>query len=132
MNIVVVDGAHLNGDADFPEINLNKYGWQQYPELPPEEMSERCWRSDIIVSVNTPIDKKILDKSFKLQMIAVAGEDISHIDIAHASARGIRISHVPGHSPANQESVATICTEVVANINAFIAQEDRNLIRNAG
>ena len=42
--------------ADLPMLELDKFGWQQYPVLEGEELAEQCWRSDMIVSVDTPID----------------------------------------------------------------------------
>lgn len=126
MNVVVVDGAHLAGEADFPMLDLDKFGWQQYPELVGEELAERCWRSDVIITVDTPIDKAVIDKAFKLKLIVVAGEDTSHVDIDAAKARGITVSHVPGGKPQEVAASESICNQVVANINAYLKGEALN------
>ncbi len=62
MNVVVGDGAHLAGEADFPMLELDKCGWQQYPALQGEELAERCWRSDVSVSVDTLIDRAAINR----------------------------------------------------------------------
>lgn len=128
MNVVVVDGAHLAGEADFPMLELDKFGWQQYPELEGEELAERCWRSDVIITVDTPIDKAVIDKAFKLKLIAVAGESVSHVDIEAAKERGISVCNVPGGRPDNTGSSGGICNQVVANINAYLKGEEFNRV----
>jgi glycerate dehydrogenase len=131
MNIVVVDGAHLAGEADFPMLDYPKYGWQQFPALSGVEVAERCWRADVIISVDTPIDQAVIDKSFKLALIAVAGDDTSHIDMAAAQARGISVCHVPGADPANPQQAAHICAQTIANIAAYLQQAPINLLHDA-
>jgi glycerate dehydrogenase len=120
MNVVVVDSAHLAGEADFPMPALDKFGWQEYPELSAEEVAERCWRTDIIVTVDTPIDKTVIDKAFKLKLIIAAADDYSHIDLDAARARGITVCHVPDTDPYDTSAGEAICTQVVKNINAYI------------
>ncbi len=128
MNIVVVDANRLAGEADFPMLDLPKYGWQQFPELPPAEVIERCWRADVIVSAGTPIDRAAIDKAFKLALIVAAGDDYSHIDAAAARERGIQICHVPGANPAQPGQTAAICNEVIAIIDAFVRGEERHRV----
>lgn len=126
MNIVVVDAAHLAGEVDFPPLDLPKYGWQQFPALSGAELAERCWRSDVIVTATTPIDKAVLDKSFKLALIVVAGDSAAHVDVAAAAARGIKVCHVPKADPANPHHTARICAETIATIAAFLRGESRH------
>lgn len=131
MNIVVVDGAHLAGEADFPMLDYPKYGWQQFPALSGDELAERCWRADVIISVDTPIDQAVIDKAFKLALIVVAGDDTSHIDMAAAQARGISVCHVPGADPANPQQAPHICAQTIANIAAFLQSSPINLLHDA-
>lgn len=131
MNIVVVDGAHLAGEADFPMLDYPKYGWQQFPALSGDELAERCWRADVIISVDTRIDQAVIDKAFKLALIAVAGDDTSHIDMAAARARGISVCHVPGADPVNPQQAAHICAQTIANIAAYLQQAPINLLHDA-
>lgn len=128
MNVVVVDAAHLSGEADFPMLELDKFGWQQYPELEGDELAERCWRSDVIISVDTPIDRKVIDKAFKLKLIVVAGEDASHVELSATRERGITVCNVPTGGASDEKGCELICHQVVENINAYIKGEAINVI----
>lgn len=128
MNIVVVDAAHLAGEADFPMLDVPKYGWQQFPALDPAELAERCWRSDTIVTVNTPIDRAVIDKAFKLALIVAAGDDAGHIDHAAAGERGITVCHIPGANPADAAHVPHICAQVVTTIAAYLRGAPINVV----
>lgn len=125
MNVVVTDSARLAGEADFPMLDLPKFGWQQFPELTTEQAVEECWRADVIISVATPIDRAVIDKAFKLKLIAVAGDDTSHIDEEACRERGIEIRNVPGADPADAAATDRICAAVVENINGFIREAEQ-------
>ena len=128
MNVVMIDSNNLAGEADFPMIDLPKFGWQQYPQVEQDEVEERCWRADIIVTAATVIDRTVIDKAFKLQLIVVAGDSYDHIDLEAAQARGIKVCHVPELNCADKENTDKICNQVVENINAYIQGKPINLI----
>ncbi len=128
MNVVVLDSAALAGEPDFPMLDLPKFGWQQYPQLDAAEAAERCWRADVVITVQAPVDQKTIEGAFKLKLIAVAGADFAHIDLEAAKARGIQVCRVPGLDPADRSDAEAICREVVENINAFVRGEPRNLV----
>lgn len=128
MNIVIVDAGHLAGEADFPMVDLPKFGWQQYPELHGAEVAERCWRADVIVSVDTPIDRTVIDQAFKLKLIIAAGDAHGHIDQVAARQRGITVCHIPGADPATAGDTAAICNGVIDIINAFLKEQKLNVI----
>ncbi|MDH5485434.1 MAG: hypothetical protein OEY43_09400, partial [Gammaproteobacteria bacterium] len=86
MHIVVVDAQNIAGDVDFPMLELDKFGWEQFCGLDSDEVSQRCWRADIIISATTPIDKKVIDEAFKLKLIVSASDSFEGIDIEAASA----------------------------------------------
>ena len=93
-------------------------------------VEDRCWRSDIIVSVSTPIDRAVIDRSFKLKLIISAGDSYDHIDLDAAMERGIKVCNVPDSSPADTGDTEVICQQVVENINAFLHGIDRNIVGN--
>lgn len=128
MNIVVVDAARLAGEADFPMLDVPKYGWLQFPALEGAELAERCWRSDVIVTVSTPIDRTVIDKAFKLALIVAAGDDASHIDQAAARERGITVCHIPGANPADAAQAARICRQVIDTIGAYLRNAPINVV----
>lgn len=129
MNVIMVDAGNLAGDADFPMINLNKFGWQQFIQLDEDEVIERCWRSDIIISAGTPINKQVIDKSFKLQLIVAAGDSYDHIDLDAAAERGIKVCNTPNLIPSNAADTDKLCQQVIDNINAFLENQDLNLVK---
>jgi lactate dehydrogenase-like 2-hydroxyacid dehydrogenase len=89
-----------------------------------EDIDKVVWRVDVIVSVSDAVTKAMLDKAYKLRLIVAAGDSTDHIDKEAASARGIKVCHVPGRDPSNPEDEKKICREVVSAINAFIKDED--------
>ncbi len=128
MNVVVIDGANFAGDADFPMLNLKKYGWEQYPHIPEGEEEKYIWRCDVIVAAKDPINKAMLDTAFKLRLIVAAGDSTDHIDLEVAKERGITVCHVPGKDAANPADDRKLCREVVSAINAFIKGDDYNRV----
>jgi len=128
MNIVLVDSGQLAGDFEFPAINLPKFAWLEYVELPADEVGERCWRSDIIVSINTPISADVINETYKLKLIIAAGGDSQHIDKLAAKERGITICNVPGLKADNPQDAQKLCDQVVANIHAWLDNDPINVI----
>ncbi len=128
MNVVVIDAANLAGEADFPMLNLKKYGWAQYPQIPEGEEEKHIWRSDVIVSARAPITREMLNKAFKVRMIVAAGDSTDHIDLEAAKERGIQVSNVPGKDPSNPDDDRRICREVVSAINALIKEQEYNRV----
>ncbi len=128
MNIVMVDSDQLTGDADFPDIELDKYGWQQYLQLSEDELEERCWRADIVISATTPISRTVIDKAFKLQLVIAAGNSVEHIDLDACQERGIQVCNVPGLVGDHHQATVKICTQVAASINAWLAGTPLNRV----
>ena len=123
MLMVVVDNNNIAGDADFPEPDLPKYGWEQFPELNSEDAKMRCWRAEVVISAAHPIDKSVIDKSFMLKLIVAASDSVDHIDVSAAKERGIKVCHVPGFDPANADTSETLCCRVIEIIDSFYKNE---------
>ena len=130
MLIVMVDNNNIVGDADFPEVNLPKYGWEQFPELDAEETAVRCWRAEVVISARQPIDKIIIDQSYMLKLIVAAGDSTDHIDLEAATERGIKVCHAPGLDPSNADSGEEICNTVIEIIDSFYRRELINEVKN--
>ena len=128
MNITVIDYTHLAADADFPPLDADKFGWEQYPQLAGDELPDRCWRSNVIVTIATPIGRAPMKQLAKLAMIVIAGANQELVDLEAARECNIAVSFVPDTQAENPADVNTICSEVVANINAFIRGDERNRI----
>ncbi len=128
MNVVVIDSTNIAGDADFPALNLQKYGWEQYPEIAPDKMEVHCWRSEVLISAEQTVDRAVLDKAYKVKLVVAAGDSTDHIDLEAAKERGITVCNVPGKDPANAADADRICRVVVMNINDYIKDEPRNVV----
>lgn len=126
MNVMVIDAGRLAGEADFPPLEADRFGWSQYGETPPEELQERCWRSHVVVTARTPLDGAALAAMPKLQLVAVAGGAADHVDLDAARAQGVAVCHVPDTEANLPGDAETICRETVANIDAFLRGESRN------
>lgn len=121
----MLDSGQLTGEVDFPEVDLGKFGWQQFVSLDETEVEERCWRADIIISTNTPVTAKVIDEAYKLRLIIAAGDSTKHIDHAAAKARGIEIMNVAGVTGDDAQHTAVICTQVVAQINDWLKNQSK-------
>jgi lactate dehydrogenase-like 2-hydroxyacid dehydrogenase len=128
MKVVMIDADNLAGEGHFPNLNLRKFAWEQYLTVAPEDIDKAVWRCDVIVAASDTVDKAMLDKAFKLQLIVAAGDSTAHIDLEAAKERGIKVCHVPGRDPSNIEDDKKICREVVSAINAFIKESDYNRV----
>ncbi|HEX5636040.1 MAG TPA: hypothetical protein VFY78_03050 [Gammaproteobacteria bacterium] len=128
MHIVVIDSRQLAGEADFPMLDLDKYGWQQFVQLEQTEVADRCWRSDVVISFATPVTREVIDKAFKLQLIIAAGDNTQHIDMDAARQRGITVCNTPGLYPDNAAHSQTICLQVINNINAWLKKQPVNQV----
>jgi len=123
MNIVMLDSGQLTGEVDFPEVELDKFGWQQFVSLDVTEVEERCWRADIIISTNTPVTAKVIDEAYKLRLIIAAGDKTDHIDHAAAEARNIKIMNVSGLTGDEPKHTEAICNKVVEQINHWLKSQ---------
>lgn len=128
MKVVMIDAAHLAGEGNFPQLNLKKYGWEQYLTLADEDIEKVVWRCDVIVAATDAVNRAMLDLAFKIRLIVAAGDSTDHIDMVAAAERGIKVCNVPGRDPANPEDDKRICREVVSAINAFIKEQDYNRV----
>jgi len=128
MNIVMVDRGQLAGLPEFPPIDLPKFAWLEFVSLQDNEIDERCWRADVIVSTNTTINASVIKESFKLRLIVAAGDKIDHIDLSAARARGVIVCNVPGLTGDTPENAQKISEQVVENIHAWLNESPVNII----
>jgi len=119
----MVDSGQLMGGADFPEVDIDKYGWLQFVELDASELEERCWRADIIISARTPVTAQIMEEAYKLKLIIAAGESTEHIDLEAAQSRGLEVFNTPGLTGNTPEATQAICQQVVEQINTWLKQQ---------
>lgn len=120
IKIVVLDGAHLPADVEFPPLDLDKYGWEQYPRLCGEDIAERCWRADIVVTLGTPIDGSVLEKMAKIGLLVCAGDACAMVDQDAVVARGVELLAFPDADLSGVAAAQDLCDRVSAAINHYI------------
>jgi len=118
MNVVVLGCERLPPEADFPSLDLPKFSWLQFLDLSDEDVVDRCWRADAIVTIGVPVSAQVIDEAFKLSLIISAGDSIEHIDLAPASKRGISVLNIP-QTELNHDNAQDICNQIVQMIDAF-------------
>ena len=128
MNIVLVDSGQLIGQPEFEPINLPKFAWLEYVELPSDEVAERCWRADVIISTNTPINAEVIEDTYKLKLIIAAGDNSDHIDKVAAKKRGVTICNTPNLSADSPEDAQKIANQIVDNIHAWLDKKPINTV----
>lgn len=120
IKIVVLDAAQLPADVDFPPLHINKYGWEQYPQLVGEDIAERCWRADIVVSLSTAIGMEALQKMNKIGLLICAGEACSLLDQAAAEQRGVELLAFPDARYDSSKAAQDLCDRISAAIDHYI------------
>jgi hypothetical protein len=120
MNIVVIDAEALPQGVDFPLLDLDKYGWQQYLALEGDDLVERCWRSDIVISLKTDINAEALNGWHKLSLLIVPADGSVSVDESGLRDE-ITVARIPGDltSTANAEAW---CAAAVDSIHTFLNQ----------
>lgn len=119
MNITVLDNAHIPESAQFPMLKAAKYGWQEFPQLTPQQISENCWRTHIIVTIGTALPAEVLATLPMLKLVIEACEGL--VDLEAAAARGITVCRLP-----NGLSGSHFCQEAVETIDDFMAGQIRH------
>ena len=128
MNIVLVDSGQLSGMPEFPPVDLPKFAWLEYVDLTEDGVDDRCWRADVIVSSNTPVNEKVISETFKLKLLIAAGDKSDHIDLAAAKARGIPVCNIPGLTGDNPEDAQKIANQIIDTIHAWLDDKPINVI----
>jgi phosphoglycerate dehydrogenase-like enzyme len=120
VKIVVLDSGCLPAGVDFPPLQVDKYGWEQFPQLDADDIVDRCWRADIVVTLGTPIDGVALEKMPRLGLLICAGEACSGVDQAAAFAGGIELLAFPDAQYASIASAQDLCERVSAAIDHYV------------
>jgi glyoxylate reductase len=96
--------------------------------MPPAELRTRIVAKHALVCLLTDsIDKPVIDLAPDLTVIANVGVGFNNIDIAHATAHGIVVTHTPG---VLTESVADFTWGLIFAITRRLAEGERLVRRN--
>lgn len=120
IKVVVLDGARLPANVEFPPLELDKYGWEQYPQLCVEDVAERCWRADIVITLGTPVDSNSLEKMVKIGLLICVGKACTKLDQAAVTERGVELLAFSDADLANPVAAQDLCNRVTAAIDHYI------------
>jgi lactate dehydrogenase-like 2-hydroxyacid dehydrogenase len=120
LKIVVVDSGRLAAGVEFPPLDIDKYGWEQYPDLSGEDLAERCWRADIVVSLGAAITREVLEKMPRLRLLITAGDACGLLDQETAQARGVELLAFPEAGCRDRAEAQDLCNRVSDAINHYI------------
>ena len=120
IKVVVVDAACLPSGVDFPPLDIDKYGWEQYPQLTGEDIAERCWRADIVVTLSTAIDLAALEKMTKIGLLICAGTACDLLDQSAAEKRGVELLAFADAQWDSSDAAQDACNRITAAIDHYI------------
>jgi D-3-phosphoglycerate dehydrogenase len=82
------------------ELSLLGVELSYQPDLTPSTLPDALEGVHLLVVRSTPVPADVIEGARELSVIIVAGEDVSRIDLAAASARGIYVANCPGKTAA--------------------------------
>ncbi|MDQ7015925.1 MAG: hypothetical protein Q9N68_06055 [Gammaproteobacteria bacterium] len=121
LKVIVIDSHHLPRDADFPPLDLYKYGWEQYVDLDRQGMIDQAFRMEVVVSVATEIDAAMLTEMQRVRLLVVGDRDKVTFPKELAAERGIVVCDTGDKTLS--AGAEPFCSEVVAVIEAFLAEK---------
>lgn len=122
MKVVVVDGARLPESVEFPPLETEKFSWEQYPDLNGAEIMDRCWRTDILVSLGSSIDRSMLDGLQRLKLVITAGDACAALDQAAALNNGVEVLFFANADCADPAEARDLCESIVRAIDYYIRE----------
>lgn len=120
IKVVVLGAVQLPAGVDFPPLDLDKYAWEQYPQPSQEDIAERCWRADIVVTLGSPINKNILEKMVKIGLLICVGESCAQVDQAAVISRGVELLAFPEAELGDPAQAQDLCNRISAAINHYL------------
>ncbi|MED4602799.1 NAD(P)-dependent oxidoreductase, partial [Paenibacillus validus] len=121
MNIVVLDGYTLNpGDLSWSE-------WEKlgrlvvYDRTSPEEIVDRAYEAEILITNKTPLSADTLARLPKLKYIGVLATGYNVIDTEAARQRGIPVTNVPTYGT---QSVAQFVFALLLELSSQVGRHD--------
>ncbi len=120
MKVVVVDSQRLPAGVEFPPLAAPKYGWAQYPALDADGMAERCWRTDILVALDTPFDVRLIERMPKLGLLMLVGNASRGWDDGRMPG-AVAVRCYPAVDIRDVRQAQACCDAIAAAIDAYVA-----------
>ena len=117
MKIVIVDGYTLNPN-DLSWDFLNEIGeYQLYKYTDYEQIIERCYDADIVITNKVIFDEHIIASLPNLKFITVTATGYDNIDIQAAKKYNVMVSNVPDYSTQSvAQTVMALLLELAYHI----------------
>jgi D-3-phosphoglycerate dehydrogenase len=131
MKIAVIESLQLDRDYVLEQFDALRCEVDYYDNKPEndEEIIRRCSGAEIVVLVNTPLRREVIEKLKNLKMVAVSFTGYDHVDIEACGERGIVVSNVPEYSTT---SVAELVFGMIISLMRQIPQCDSALREGKG
>lgn len=110
MNLVVLDGYTANpGDLSWDAFQAMT-DCRIHDRTPPDEVVARAVDADLVLTNKTVLPAQVIGQLPKLRYIGVLATGYNVVDVAAASARGIRVTNIPGYGTTSvaQHTLALI------------------------
>ncbi len=97
MKIVFLDSTALPKHIPIPCPNF-PHQWVEYETTAPNEVIERSFEADIIITSKVVFNREIMSQLPKLKLIALTATGTNNIDLIAAEDLGIQVKNVTGYS----------------------------------
>ncbi|WP_051579647.1 C-terminal binding protein [Pseudonocardia acaciae] len=102
--VVKTDGVLASSPEDIALLTERGIGFREGSYLTEDELIDNCRDADGLLVLREPITARVLGELTRCRVIGRFGVGLDSIDVAAATARGVRVTHVPA---ANVTEVAT-------------------------
>lgn len=97
MKIVILDSKTLGDDANLSL--LERFGEAiAYETTKPEEVTERIYDADIILTNKVILDESNLTSALNVKLICITATGTNNVDLNYAKEKGIAVTNVAGYS----------------------------------
>lgn len=126
MKIVVLDGYGVN-PGDLSWETLEALGdVEVYPRTAPEEVIDRCFNAEIILTNKVVINKQILVSLPRLKYIGVLATGYNVVDVDTASDLDIVVTNIPAYSTDSVVQMTFAHILAMTNRVEHYTQQNRN------
>ena len=126
MKIVVLDGYGVN-PGDLSWETLEALGdVEVYPRTAPEDVIDRCFNAEIILTNKVVINKQILVSLPRLKYIGVLATGYNVVDVDTASDLDIVVTNIPAYSTDSVVQMTFAHILAMSNRVEHYTQQNRN------
>lgn len=95
--IVFVDRATIPKHIELPPLAI-EHEWQEYDFTEPEQVFERLYNADIVITNKVVLSANVLAQLPKIKLIAVSATGVNNIDVEYCKANNIAVCNVQGYA----------------------------------